>query len=290
MKIKTQFICVLLIAALALLSQCTDNPFSDTQISLPGSTIRGTLDLSDGSSPDGVYVWLEGFDFGTFTDSNGRFQFKLPSPKSQAGFGITGTFKIYCYLANFNLGTHNIVLRNGELDFVHSRIRENGELRSSIYLSKFLDIDIKIEPKLVDLNYTGPIAVQLTLRALEDTVFVQIPDKLQGPLAILMTQKVSPEQDYFEIVVTHPFALNANMVADTITMVPKVWLAGFLMSPGRFPKGKYKIVPYFLIDPKTSLPAEMLNNLGRNIDRPVSEFLKNPTKRRGGDLEVTAIN
>jgi hypothetical protein len=128
------------------------------------------------------------------------------------------------------------------------------------------------------------------LRALEDSVFVQIPDKLQGPLAILMTQKISPDQNYFEIVVTHPFALNANMVADTIAMVPKVWLAGFSMSPGRFPKGKYKIVPYFLIDPKSALPIEMLNNLGRNIDRPISEFLKIPTKRTGGDLEVREVN
>jgi hypothetical protein len=290
MKTKTQFACALLMAGLALLNQCTDNPFSNTDISLPGSTIRGTVELSDSSSPDGVYVWLEGFNFGTFTDQNGRFHFKLPSPKSQAGTGVTGNFAIYFYLANFDLAIHNIVLRNGELDYVHSRIHENGELRSSVYLSKFLDIETKIEPTSVDLSYNGPIAVQLTLRALEDTVLVRIPDKLQGPLAILMTQKVSPNQNYFEIVVTHPFALNANMVADTITVVPKVWLAGFSMSPGRFPKGKYKIVPYFLIDPKSSLPAEMLNNLGRNIDRPVSEFLKNPTKRRGGDLEIKAVN
>ncbi|MCU0644332.1 MAG: carboxypeptidase-like regulatory domain-containing protein [bacterium] len=290
MKKRTHFFRALLSAAILLLNQCTDNPFSDTTISLPGTTIRGTVELSDGSSPDGVYVWLEGFDFGTFTDHNGRFQFKLPSPRSQAGAGITGTLKIYVYLANFNLATHTIVLRNGELDYVHSRIHENGELRNSIYLSKFLDIETDIEPTSVDLSYNGAIAVQLTLRALEDTVFVQIPDKTQGPLSILMTQKISPDQDYFEIVVTHPFALNANMVADTITMVPKVWLAGFAMSPGRFPRGKYKIVPYFLIDPRSDLPAEMLNNLGRNIDRPVSEFLKIPTKRNGGDLEVTAIN
>lgn len=290
MKTTTQFACALLMAGLALFNQCTDNPFSDTEISLPGTTIRGTVELSDGSSPDGVYIWLEGFDFGTFTDHNGRFQFKLPSPNSQAGGGITGTFEIYAYLANFNLATHTIVLRNGELNYVHSRIHENGELRTSIYLSKFLEIETKIEPKLVDLNYAGPIAVQLTLRALEDTVFIQIPDKTQGPLSILMAQKISPNQDFFEIVVTHPLALNANIVADTITIVPKVWLAGFSMSPGRFPKGKYKIVPYFLIDPKSNLPAEMLNNLGRNIDRPVSEFLKIPTKRTGGDLEVKAIN
>ena len=290
MKTKTQLIYALLMAGMTLLSQCTENPFSDSNISLPGTTIRGTVELSSDSSPDGVFVWLEGFDFGTYTDNNGRFQFKLPSPKSQSGLGVTGTFRMYFYLANFDVVTHDIVLRNGELIYQKSHLDQNGELRNSIYLSKFLDIDIKIEPSSVNLNYSGPITIQLTLRAIKDSAIIQIPDNSQGPLSILMIQTVLPDQDFFEIVLTNPLALNANLVTDTITVVPKVWMAGFAMSPGRLPKGKYQIVPYFLINPRSNLPAEMLNNLGHNINRPVSEFLKIPTKRTGGDLEVKAIN
>jgi len=49
---------------LAVLNGCTSNPFRDDDSSSGATTIQGTVQLNDGSSPEGAYVWLEGFKLG----------------------------------------------------------------------------------------------------------------------------------------------------------------------------------------------------------------------------------
>jgi len=279
----------LLLSIILLTIGCTENPFSNDKISVPDRTIRGKVELSDHSSPEGVFVWLDGFDFGVLTDKKGSFQFNLPPPQAQGGRGLTGNFKIYYYMANYKLATSNIVLRNGEIDFLHGDINKNGELKEPKYLVKTLNIKTEINPSLVNVQYNGFIQVDLTLQATYDTVIIQYPNKSNGPLAILMTQKTYPQDDFFEILEVNSFASNAELIPDTITVAPKEWTAFFVLNAGDLSKGKYKIIPYFLIEQIIVPPSELLNNLGQDLHEPKRDYLNIPIKREGGDFEVEEI-
>ncbi|MDZ7341711.1 MAG: carboxypeptidase-like regulatory domain-containing protein [candidate division KSB1 bacterium] len=263
---------------------CTHNPFDSTEISIPRRTIFGTVQLSDRGQPDGVFVWLEGFDLGTFTDANGYFAITLPITNHQAGSELTGSFQIFFFLANYRIATATIVLRRGELDFQHSDFQENGALRDPIYLRKYLDIQTTVAPAEVYQERDTNLSVELILQALEDTVFVQYPDKAQGPLAVVIVKSSQDNSSFvWEI---NDRATIAATVTDTITIIPKAWSAALSLRAGRLERGQYQIVPYFLIHPAVAPPGAMLARLGQNIMRPGVDFLKLPIKRNGGNFEV----
>lgn len=274
---------------ITILFACTENPFFDDKIKSRDTIIRGKVVLSDHSTPDEVYVWMEGFDFGTWTDDGGNFEIVLPPPDRQAGAGVTGTYKIYYYLANFKLDSSLIVIKNGEVQRLHGDLDENAELKQSKYLVKVLNIKTEIDPAIVTSDYSGPIDMTLSLDPLIDSVFVKFPNKSQGPLAIVFLQKISPEEDYFEILDVNGFALTADIISDSLTNVPKIWRAGFHLNANRLPKGKYKIIPYFLIE-QGPVPFNLLNDFGQNITIPARDFINVPIKREGGELEVREIS
>lgn len=265
---------------------CTHNPFDSTEISIPRRTIFGTVQLSDHVQPDGVLVWLEGFDLVTFTDSNGYFAITLPVTNPQSGGDFTGSFQIYFFLANYRMATATIVVRNGELDFQHSDFLENGGIREPIYLHKYLDIQTTIAPAEVYQERDANLSLELTLQAQEDTVFIQYPDKAQGPLAIVIIKSASGQNNSSFIWEINELATTAAMVTDTVTIVPKVWSAALPLRAGRLERGRYQVIPYFLIHPAAAPPRAMLARLGQNIMRPGVEFLKLPMKRKGGNFEV----
>jgi hypothetical protein len=271
-------------AIVFLLLACTHNPFDTTEISIPRRTIFGTVLLSDHTQPDGVFVWLEGFDLGTFTDANGYFAITLPVTGHQSSDGLTGSFQIFFFLANYRIATATIVLRNGELDFRHGDFLENGAIREPIYLRQYLDIQTIIAPAEVYQERDANLSLELILQALEDTVFIQYPEKAQGPLAVVIVKNNRNNSSFvWEI---NDRATAAAMVADTVTIVPKVWTAALLLPAGRLERGHYQIIPYFLIHPAIAPPGAMLAKLGQNILRPGADFLKLPTKRKGGFFEV----
>lgn len=290
MKSSNRLIPQSILIILLLAMGCTENPFEETEITIPRRSIHGQVELSDRSSPDGVYVWLESFDFGTFTDENGRFKMIIPQPQIQAGAGLTGSFRLYFFLANYQLETATIVLRNGEMDFAHGDFDKTGELKEPKYLINLLEIQTEVEPSEIDIDFNGLLSFDLTLRATEDSVFVQFPNMVQGPLAVILAKKIFPDQSFFEVLETNSFSLNAAMIADTITAAPQRWSAHLKLPAGHLPKGKYKIIPYFLIDQKIIPPVELLNNLGNTIRRPGKDFLNLPMKRSGGDFEVKGVN
>jgi len=274
---------------LLLIIECTENPFFDDTIKSQNRTIRGQIELNDRSTPDGVYIWFEGFDMGTYSDEKGNFQITLPAPANQAGEGVTGTYKLYYYLANFQLDSSFIVIKNGEIQGLHGDLNSRRELKQSKYLIKILKIKTEIEPAIVTEDYRGAINITLSLDPLIDSVFVKFPNKTEGPVAIVFLKKIFPEEDYFEILDVNGFALSASMVADSLTNVPKIWSAGFHLNADRLPKGQYQIIPYFLIE-QGPLPYNLLNDFGININNPVQDFINVPIKREGGDFEIREIS
>ena len=76
---------------LSYLIDCSENPlFKDEDISSGGSDIKGKVSLNDNSPPDNVFIWLEGFNISTYSDSQGNFLLQLPPASNQPGGGING--------------------------------------------------------------------------------------------------------------------------------------------------------------------------------------------------------
>jgi len=292
---KSSFSCLinlLSVGILLFLSGCTKNPFSDDKI-LCLEEIHGKVVLNDGASPDSVYVWLEGFNSGTWTNEQGDFEIKLPSVKSQGGTGLTGAYHIYFYVANYRLDSAVVAVRNGMLQYSHGDIDEKGHLKKAISLVKALDIQTVVKPpdfpqpsNLDWWEYEEAINVEVTLKATtNDRVIAKFYSSTKGPASILFVKKIYPEEDFLTIFETTPIGPESRMVTVEVSSDEQIWYGGFSLKIGDLPKGKYKIIPYFLID-QQSIPDALFESLGLDKLKPVPQFLIHPFRREGGDFEV----
>ncbi|MCR4439509.1 MAG: hypothetical protein QHJ34_15980 [bacterium] len=275
-------------------SSCTHNPFGDDQIEAPGAEIRGQVLLQDGSSPEGVYVWLEHFAAGTWTDGRGEFRLFLSTTGAQAGTGVTGSFRLFFYLGNYALRTAEVVLRNGMIVPGYGDIDAEGALRRPVILPRLLSVTTEVQPDSFPPAVGGDVSpgsfqgttivVTVTLRADMDSLPVLLPNRRAGPAALLLIRGLDPGSNVQLIPQESLGALLAPLVPDTITPEGRSWSGGFYLAKGALPAGRYEVVPYVLV-PQSSLPDELLASLGVTSTPGVS-YLKLPFKRRQGVLTV----
>ena len=83
---------------------------------------------------------------------------------------MTRTFSLYFYVANYRLDSIRVVLRDGYVEYGQDDLKENGELRQTQWLIKFLDIHTVIEPEEIPNDYQGTFRITLTLQAEVDSV------------------------------------------------------------------------------------------------------------------------
>jgi len=274
------------IAIFLIFSTCTHNPFDSTKISVPGRTIIGKVELNDRASPEGVYVWLENFDLGTFTNRKGKFSIMLPPPNVQSIVGVTGAFRLFFHLANYKLDSAWVVVRKGELEYSGGDFNDDGNLSEPKYLIKCLNIETDVQPASVATDYIGPINLEVTLQATNDSVTVKFPKCTQGPASIILIKQLEPVEKFVKVLDTNGQAFQVQQDTQSVSIVPTHWMANFRFDPNVLPKGKYEIVPYFLIE-QGAIPQDLLNNLGSNVYKPGPDFLNLPIKRKGGKFTVT---
>ncbi|MBC7187752.1 MAG: hypothetical protein H5U38_12030 [Calditrichaeota bacterium] len=284
----------LFLFALVVAGGCTHNPFGDDQIVAPGAEIRGQVLLQDGSSPEGVYVWLEHFAAGTWTDARGQFRLPLSVTGAQAGTGVTGSFRLFFYLGNYAVQTAEVVLRNGVLMPGHGDVDSEGVLRRPVILPRLLSVTTRVEPDSFPPAVGGDVSpgsfqgttieVSVTLRADVDSLPVLLPNRRAGPAALLFIRGLDPGSSVQLIPQESLGALLAPLVPDTITPVGRSWSGGFYLSKGALPAGRYEVVPYVLV-PQSSVPEALLASLGVS-PTPGLSYLKLPFKRRQGVLTV----
>jgi len=273
---------------LILLLQCTHNPFeNDETITRKANILKGKVEMNYLNSPEKVFVWLEGFNISTWTDTLGDFKIKIPPREIQTGGGITGALKLFFFVSNFKLDSATVALQNGELQFSYGDFDDSGYMRRQKRLVKTLNILTEVMPKTIQENYDGYISVELILQAIDDrdTVYVKYPDKAEGPLAVFFFQRRDSNADTLITYEKSLFVDNADFLVDSISTVPKVWSTGFQYSPGFLQKGEYEVIPFFIISGQP-VPVALLNNFGEEIDRPGADYLKVPTTRNRGILTV----
>ena len=281
---KALYIVKIIVAGMFLIhiSGCTWNPFGDDDISSGHRQIHGTVRLHDGSSPEGVYVWLEVFNVGTYTDQAGQFTIILPSGSSQGSSGLSGIYNLYFYIANYKLSTAQVVVREGEFLYSRGEINKDGKLTAPKVLSRFLWIETTVNPSSVAANYTGNIDVNVALTAIDDSATVIVPkslgDKWLGAILLKKTDsqgvliyKSVPFATTQLTVLVGSITANVNM---TFTLILKPLLPG-----------NYEIIPYLLIAHET-IPEDLFESIGLNARELSQDYLNIPFKREGGEFEV----
>ena len=261
---------------------CTENPFFKEDTIVPANReIRGRVVLSDYTRPDGVFVWLEGFDINTRTDEDGRFRITLPSSSSQPGGGLNGVFKLYFYVANYRLGSVAVVVLKGNVQDFESDIGEDGELRQTHVLSKLLHIRISVDPASIVDNQRNTVRATVTLWAEDDSVVVNLPRMGKDELAVGFLEKVNADEAYVKLVENGDYV----PFVDTVRADPQEWYLDVHYEPGMCPPGDYLVIPYLLVE-QTGIPPELMSSLGVGVSDFSPSYLNIPFKREGGELSI----
>lgn len=270
------------------LNGCTENPFFKEDTITGNQTIRGKVELSDQASPESVFVWLEGFTLSTWTDQNGAFQITLPPPTKQTGGGLSGVFKLYFYVANYQIDTAKVLIRNGAIIYAQADVDEKGELKQTQYLSNLLDIRLGVSPPFIAANDSDSIFVTIELQAERDSVAVimpnmnhDVPKGRKDLLSVCFLKKIDSKEDFVKII-DGGGNIQRSYKVGTVALN---WILIIRYTPGMLPAGEYQIVPYLLIQ-QQEVPSGLINSLGEDVEKFDLNYLNMPYKLNGGNLRV----
>lgn len=270
---------------LMFILNCTENPFFKDD-PIQGNSIEGRVTLSDGESPDNVFIWMEDWNVGTFTNSEGKFKLTL-SGSGQSGMG-NGYSKLYLYVNNYYTDSAKVLFANGNLRYGEGDVNDNGELKSTRKLEKYLEIAIDVEPAVISTNYEGDIKFTTTLKSYPDST--RICTKFSNPL-VITSAFITPKNAATEV--TQEID-NGGKIYASIPVYHKIkdteYKRQFTMTvpydATKLPPGEYRFVP-FVYATEYRIPGTLSYLLGENLLSPHADFLKLPMKRSGGEFTVT---
>ena len=270
---------LIVVLVLLILSGCTWNPFGEDEISSGYRKISGNVQLNDGSNPDNVYVWLEGFNVGTYTDGTGQFSLTLPHSGTS---NLSGVYKLYFYVANYELDYAQVVVQNGEFVYSRGDINKQGQLGLPKILRRFMRIETSVNPASVTQNYTENIDVMVTLTATTDSATVIIPKSIGGSLGAVLIRKIGSQEVFI-----HEYSPYSGMDYHILVgqRQPQVISMIFNLILKPLLPGDYEVIPYLLMAHE-SIPGDLIETLGSNVKALSQNYLKIPFKRKGGLFEV----
>jgi hypothetical protein len=283
MKTRRSFAVILPLSfSLWFFAGCTESPISDNKVAGGTRQIRGTLRLDDGKSPEGIYVWLDGYHLGVHTDAAGRFQLSLPS-SGQTG-GLSGIFKLYSYVANYRLGVSEVVVADDEFVYNKSDINKDGELARTVFLSKYLRIVTEVNPSSVRQPANSRLFVTVNLETIgADTVTVVFPGLFTDGLAKALLRNINTNQALLLYSTSFGFVTSDFHVVGVRPLRPTII---FDLNGLSIPPGDYEVIPYILLKHE-KIPPQLLPTLGTNLEAFTAEYLKIPFRREGGRVTVT---
>lgn len=270
---------------LLALASCTSSPFGSDDI-VPGARkVSGKVQFNDLTNAKNAYVWLEGLNIGARVAETGEFELILPAPSVQGGpNGVTGIFNLYFYEANYHLSVSQMIIREGEFVYSQGDINAKGELLKPKVLGKFLDIETELSPSVISLKSTDSIQVEVTLRAIVDSVFVIFPKTFANAdiLGGILIKNVNSEQIF--TVQTFP-GIELREAEIIEPGIPHRRTMEFTLLLHPFETGIYEVIPYFLIR-QEAIPTGLLHSLGEDREELSPAYLNLPMNREGGRLEI----
>jgi len=262
---------------------CTSSPVSDQGIVTGSRELTGRVVLSDGSSPDGIYVWLEGTNIATRTDGAGSFLITLPQTSEGGSQIAAGAFNLFFYVANFRLAAAHVIVQNGEFLRARGDINPEGELKEELRLFKILSVRTLVDPASVPSDFEGSIDIEVTLQATLDTVTVVFPKMVGGLLGAIVLRNLGTGDVFVDV----PDTTGQARAVERVGPEPRSWRMVLDLRRGMLPPGEYEVVPYFLIE-QDDLPPALLASLGPDVQELGPGYLEIPFKREGGRFVIIA--
>lgn len=279
---------VVIFIFLLLLGACTSSPFKNEENISDRRSVGGTVVLSDGSSPQGVVVWMEHFDLLTTADTAGNFEITLPPPAQGASSGTIEPYKIYFYVSNFFLDSAQVFVQNG--DFLRGRgdIDGRGKLARPVRMRRMFRIRTEVVPAFAKVNSNTRIEVTVRMRA--DSVCVPVTNvgilanEMGDPpdtLGVAIFKKQGSDQ--FFLFKTAPAATSSEAVNICPTQ-DQIRYFDFDLQRLPLDAGSYEIIPFLIFEP-FDVPPAMMVKIGRAL-QPDANYLNKPARREGGLFEV----
>jgi hypothetical protein len=300
-KFKIQIFVILFSLTIIILSFCTSNPFDDDEVSTRGQKITGTVSLNDNASPKNVYVWLSGIEMGTYSDSNGKFELRLPNANAQSGGGISGHYFLYFYVANYKVQSVSVALRKGVVQTGQGDINDDGEVAETIRLKKLLNIQISASPtsypyysensaliqEYCDI-FTGfeePFAFLVEMTSLVNSLIIRFPNTTTGPASIVFFNNIDPDQSFTTRIAVSETIIQSSLITQELTDNMRSWVGSFKLEPDMLPPGKYSITPYFFIQ-QDGVPQALIQSLYLSNNTPGLDFVNIPMKHNSIIVEI----
>lgn len=263
---------------------CTENPFFEDKIELQdNNVINGKVNLGFGVTPSDVYIWLEGFNLSDWTDDDGNFSIELPPSETQPGDGLSGIYKLYVYIANYQFRQYDLLLLNGEFEYNTSTLDANGNFKETIILTKILDISTTIEPDIIQTTTKDTINFIVRFESLVDSVKVRTHyNRWNTPSSLVFLKMDLPIEEAI-LIQGSP----ATLLTATIKEI-EFWPTAFVFSSYFFSEGVYQVMPYIQIV-QQGLPDELLLSIDENIFDIDYHYLNWPIKQQTGVLTVEGL-
>ncbi len=275
----------LLFALLPLfLWQCTQNPFSGDEAIFSGN-IRGQVALNDGLSAEKIYVWLDGVQAGTWTDSKGGFNLGIPSAGKQPGGGVNGQCSLYFFVDNYRPDSTTIVMRNGNVVFGQAGLDENGFLTRSIKLLRYLKMDAFFDSAAVKAGAAATRMMYIQLQAVDSTVMVQgyfSKPAFRGDVAFTagLLRTGAGVKELLWSGKAYQYAI-FPVGTESVSVLP----VPIQLQAGELAVGEYEVTPFLnILHPE--LPAALRKSLGNHAGEFHEDFLAIPMRIRGNRLKV----
>lgn len=279
MKIK-RLIVLFLLACPCLLTSCK-NIFSDDKIQLDRRIINGTVKLSQESDLQNIYVYLDGLDIGTFTDKNGKFSISLPPNLGSSTEGMTsGVFNLYFYLANFELKSAKVAVKDGNFIFGQAALDKNGYVMPSPFLSRSLTIE-----SWVTSGYKGSpniYMVRTRMTAYKDGFPVDLPNASQELLGGALIKNITTGAVHSEITFTAGYLRVYHFLANS---TGKDFFLLFDSNSLLLEPGNYLVIPHIL--PNYDVIAQKIAaSMGIDPALLTADYLKWPMRFTGGSVTI----
>lgn len=268
-----------LVITVLTLCTCTKNPFNNNGSVSDHYSIKGSVELEDGENPEGIYVWLEEINIGTWTDTTGEFSLSLTPEGSSEG--QNGQFFLYAYAANYQHERTIVKVIDGQFVPGEGGLDDKGELRTPLTLGKRLHISTAVMPSILEPPINQTVEVTVTLNPLDQLVTVQsrraVINRMTVYTGLLIVNK-SGEVIHKEDIES------ARMAEEPIGINVKTWIISLDASSSSLSSGEYSVVPYLLIE--SDVPSGLLESMGKELLELSADYLRFPMKRQDGTITI----
>lgn len=261
---------------------CTQNPFDDQAEITSKNKISGFIELEGAADARHVYVWLDMFDLGDFTDARGHFQLELPPPEQQPHGGYTGQVNLYFYSANYQIDSTSLIIRRGEFLFPQGLTDEAGQLRNPVVLEKLLDVTVTVDPAAFSADDSAPVEIIVNICAARYPVEVLTTETNELEIAAFLAERVDTSEGGF-------FPINADAYREVFRLVEneaETWESFFVPAQARLPAGEYRMLPYIWVRQR-GLPRRLIESLEIPYEQFSPAYGNLPFQRHGDGFFVT---